>query len=387
MIKLNIPDMDELAQNHLEIIFPQVKKTYEKNNSKKSSNYISLLEDEEGNLDEELIKLLLTGKINEIKKNPKLKFLFDLGTLICEAPVDKYIRTYVDSEVSEDTLINLRKEHINKYKDMGIFLDFDIKYYIGKHTNYYENKTRFSDFIKEIKTKAKEINNCIKEVFNYTGIIKKEYRHELLYKMGISVCPYCNRQYISNYISIDDNLKTTGDLDHFYPQNYYSFLSLSIYNYIPSCQICNSRMKCSYSSNIIYPYEEEFEGNAKFEIDVYEDDIDIGGIIGESNKFKLRLNSTGKEEINIKIAKSVRLFKLEEVYKTHEDYIREILVKKQCYKESKRREIQKFFEDINDEDINIGEKELDLLLYGTYINYEDLDKRPLSKLTRDIINE
>ena len=45
-------------------------------------------------------------------------------------------------------------------------------------------------------------------------------RHKLLSLMGIEVCPYCQRNYISSY-----GKKTIADLDHFYPKSLYPIFS------------------------------------------------------------------------------------------------------------------------------------------------------------------
>jgi len=91
-------------------------------------------------------------------------------------------------------------------------------------------------------------------------------RHKLLSLMEIEVCPYCQRNYISSFEENDDK-RITADLDHFYPKSLYPFLALSLYNFIPSCQICNSRFKGTKDTyNSVYPYEESFDDlGAKFE--------------------------------------------------------------------------------------------------------------------------
>ena len=61
-------------------------------------------------------------------------------------------------------------------------------------------------------------------------------------ELGVSVCPYCNRQYVTNYES-DNDEKTSADLDHYYCKSRYPFLALSVYNFVPSCQICNTLFK------------------------------------------------------------------------------------------------------------------------------------------------
>lgn len=91
----------------------------------------------------------------------------------------------------------------------------------------------------------------LKEIFNYKYFSELEppkwSRHQLLTSLGVRVCPYCQRNYITSY-TLEENKedkveKTTADLDHFYSKKDYPFLALSLYNFIPSCSICNSRMK------------------------------------------------------------------------------------------------------------------------------------------------
>ena len=133
-------------------------------------------------------------------------------------------------------------------------------------------------------------NDILKRIFNYGKFCEdKEWnRHKLLSMMDINVCPYCNRQYITNYNKNGRN-KTTADLDHYYSQKDYPYLALSLYNFIPSCQICNSRFKGPknfHDKPYIYPYEEEFGDNAKFKINI--DTIDC--LLGESSDFDIYLD-------------------------------------------------------------------------------------------------
>lgn len=58
----------------------------------------------------------------------------------------------------------------------------------------------------------------------------------------ISTCFYCNMAYINTF-SFDKSSKRTYDLDHFIPKGILSLFALSLYNFVPCCQICNSRIK------------------------------------------------------------------------------------------------------------------------------------------------
>lgn len=170
-----------------------------------------------------------------------------------------------------------------------------------------------ADFLK------KEIKNILDTILNYEGFYKGKQiekklwnRHEFVVSLGIRVCPYCNRQYITSYY--EDSEKTTADVDHYYPKSLYPFLQMNIYNMIPSCNVCNSKTKRDNDMRHLYPY------------------IDSS----ESLCFGLLLNSvenmySGVSDIfletngNFRAENSIRVFKLCEIYQAHRREAGEVL--------------------------------------------------------------
>ncbi len=64
--------------------------------------------------------------------------------------------------------------------------------------------------------------------------------------LNISSCHYCELAYVNTYDVIDgsDAKKHKHfDLDHFLPKSKCPILGLSLFNFVPSCQVCNSRIK------------------------------------------------------------------------------------------------------------------------------------------------
>lgn len=60
----------------------------------------------------------------------------------------------------------------------------------------------------------------------------------------VSTCNYCNMSYINTfeYINKKDGTKETRrtyDLDHFIPKSKCSLFALCLYNFVPSCKVCN----------------------------------------------------------------------------------------------------------------------------------------------------
>ena len=76
---------------------------------------------------------------------------------------------------------------------------------------------------------------------------------------------------------------------------------------------------------------------------------------------------------------NVELFKLEELYKQHKDIVLELLIKKAYYPQSYKEELEKSF--------GFTQDEIYRYLFSNYNQDEDLHKRPLSKLVRDISEE
>lgn len=75
--------------------------------------------------------------------------------------------------------------------------------------------------------------------------IRNEVLPDIIYKLNINVCVYCNETAITTtepYTDSDGNVKrnTRYQIDHFWPQSKFPYLSTSFYNFQPSCGPCNN---------------------------------------------------------------------------------------------------------------------------------------------------
>lgn len=217
-----------------------------------------------------------------------------------------------------------------------------------------------------------ELWESCKTIFDYDDFSKK-YRDKVLNAIGVSVCPYCNRQYISHF-GTDNKKRNSGDIDHFYNKDSYPFLALSLFNFVPSCQICNSRLKHTkdfYINPHINPYEQNFGNGVRFEID------NLESILNPSIEPKIKLKYDSKQ---IEYANSAETFHLEELYSNHCDYAKEIIKKAKVFNDSKIKEyVEKYGS------LFTSKSELYRTLYGNYLDEDDQGKRPLSKLTQDLL--
>lgn len=105
-------------------------------------------------------------------------------------------------------------------------------------------QAQFPDaFHKPPKKSKKEdyaLYHMLSDIFNYVTFTKshKDFAYELTMKQGVSICPYCNREFI---FTVADTIRP--ELDHYFPQSKFPLLALSFFNLIPSGHICNSNIK------------------------------------------------------------------------------------------------------------------------------------------------
>ncbi len=199
--------------------------------------------------------------------------------------------------------------------------------------------------------------------------------YDLAQKLKVNVCPYCNRNY--TFTIKDKNSKSTRpDFDHFYDKGTHPILALSFYNLIPSCILCNSRLKSTAEFSInshLHPYKDSFNDYAKFKLKI----IDSKFFYDEKG-FDLKL-----ETIDFKAEKIKEDFALETLYKEHKDIVLELIQKAQIYNESYVDELYQKYEG------TLFKNREDVLRHitGGYIEDKDINKRPLSKLIKDISEE
>ena len=130
-----------------------------------------------------------------------------------------------------------------------------------------------------------------------------------------------------------------------------------------------------YIEKAIYPHNEEFGDDAKFKIE------HMGKALLENKAeitIKANENSPKKDAIN----NSIENFNIEKVYKSHNKYIDELVNKVKIYNES---QIESYLSEFNE--MFSSREEILAFVFGENLRKEDFGKRPLSKLTHDILEE
>ena len=306
----------------------------------------------------------------------------------------EFIESQKSKSYSMKKYLELLKKIIDKGKDFIIqkelFLDYENKE-IDKIIKIMKKKNKKRKSILEICFEKLNISEeylpnqlfCYKKL--QTG--NKDWnRHKLLSLIGIEICPYCQRNYISSYEENNDE-KTTADLDHFYPKSLYPFLALSLYNFIPSCQICNSRFKGNKDTrDSVYLYEEGFdELGVKFRTSKEV----ISEILGERYSdfyVKIDYENLKNKEDGEKVKNSIENLGLDRVYKkSHNQYIQNLLYNIEKYPENYLENCVEMFESNVDKKKQLEEYFKDIVKEPYRKRIENGE--PLAKLTKDILEE
>jgi len=203
--------------------------------------------------------------------------------------------------------------------------------------------------------------------------------YDLIQSLSMTVCPYCNRNTIYN---ITNKTKRTSELDHFYPTSKYPFFGVSFYNLIPSCKVCNKIKLAKDDKEYINPYDERFDVNKNMKFSLKFENSDF---YHSTNGFQIeyRYNKKISDHEKIRIENNLNDFELKDLYQNHKDIVLELIQKAEIYNDSYIDELMQKYEGTlfkNREDL------LRLITCG-YVNDEDLHKRPLSKLIKDISEE
>lgn len=235
---------------------------------------------------------------------------------------------------------------------------------------------KFGGYDCNIKFEEACSDELLSNIFRYKNFSKRKVVREMLRKMGITVCPYCNRSYIT---TLEDS-KVRPQLDHYYPKSRYPYLALSLYNLIPSCSICNMAKSDMDTKDkaILYPYEEEFGEKIAFKTDIEKEDEFVKCMTGKSDKWKVGIEIP-ECDIKEKVINQDSTLHITELYNEHKDYIVDIFKSFHVNTEKRVEELLAQFPKLFS-----TKEEVRSLMFMNDIRKESWGRRPLAKLTHDI---
>ena len=253
--------------------------------------------------------------------------------------------------LEDDNIENLLKANTTELKEC-------IAYFTSNYPSSIDNDSELNTVLRESIFEKEYKNWSIRTTYGAYTFVQE---------LDLKTCPYCNRNY--TFVVNEENGKLRPEIDHFYPKSIYPFLAMSFYNLIPSCPICNHTKSNTIKDDLENPYDTKEDS---YRFTYMPNNIDFSAVENKKYNFdSFEIKISGNES-------NIELFKLEELYKQHKDIVLELLIKKAYYPQSYIDELSNF---------GFSKDEIYRYLFSNYNQDEDLHKRPLSKLIRDISEE
>lgn len=196
--------------------------------------------------------------------------------------------------------------------------------------------------------------------------------------LNIKVCPYCNRNYVTPLYS--ENGKMRADLDHFFSKSKYPYLSISIYNLVPSCKYCNSSLKgqkdFTYDGNF-HPLD-EIKADNLYRMTYIPRSVDC--FLGKAD-FEIELEYNRNEKNWPKMKGNDDVFHIRQIYQYHKDIVARFLKKRYIYDDG-------YIEYLLNTYPNLFSTKEDVVtfLLAPY-DISQAENTPLGKLMKDLIEE
>lgn len=267
----------------------------------------------------------------------------------------KECRTFFPKEVLDDT---------STFKDLILMPYPKIKKAIKAINTKYHNDMKKTCFHELSEKNLVPRDHYKLLVSMYTKVagdtsVGKSMRVRLVYSLGLTVCPYCNR----DYINARGGKVSGAQLDHFYNKDSYPFLSLSLYNLIPVCGNCNrvkSKKKGPFAS--VFDTDIDFDSSLTFD---YNDEVT-----------EIQLNIA---DGRVELSNNIREMKIKEAYQLHTTEVKELLELENAYKETQLWEIRNTLGAVR-----ISDEQIKRIIFGPRIEEKDIRKKPLGKMMKDL---
>lgn len=213
---------------------------------------------------------------------------------------------------------------------------------------------------------------AIDKAFNYEGY-RKNTLIALAEKLNVKSCPYCNMHYTLFAEDVNKSKKklTKFQFDHFFNKTDYPLLSMSLYNLIPSCGVCNQGKSTGHLSLKFHPYASSIAEQFHFEV------IHPLSLYSGRKKDRIELDMIPDNVTNEEIKEFDDTFHLHTLYRRHGDIAQEVFDK--AYEEPYYLDTSSF------SFLSGAASEYMLrLTYGVYLNKAEIEKRPMSKFIQDL---
>lgn len=292
---------------------------------------------------------------------------------------DKYLQTVYDSIHKKG---NKLPEKVKHKLTKEVIKDLMTK----EPEELYGYAEKLENELKRLDVDWQHLRELLFKLFDYDNNISsnKELSYDLADKIGTKTCVYCNRIYTiaasvyekeagGTLKNKDKRRIVRPDFDHWLGKAEHPLTSMSLYNLIPSCPICNRSIKLRKEflrGKHVHPYMSKVAPSFKFR---YSPDVD--------GKWNLRIEG-GTEMENA----TAKILETEAVYKCHANMeVKDIL--DFLYSNTYDYLNDLFAKVLNARGGAITMEEAYKIIFGfESVSSKYLD-RPLSKLKHDILEQ
>lgn len=223
--------------------------------------------------------------------------------------------------------------------------------------------------------KKTDLGKALLDAFNFpkyrTGILV-----EVAKQLNVKTCPYCNMHYTlyANEPKIRSVRKLAKfQFDHFFDKSSYPMLSMSFYNLIPSCGVCNQEKSTGQLSLDYHPYYSDIHRLFHFELK-----DPTGPYTAARVKDEVEVDMIPEAGVDVNGFNTYeRMFHLKALYRRHGDIVQEVF--------DKAYEAPYYLNPSNFVFLRGDAPEyIERLWLGNYTKPEEIEKRPMAKFMQDM---
>ena len=317
-----------------------------------------------------ILEIFLRKKYDQViskdkKFSKKLHYIFGYKQFTEDTFADNVV------EYAMDFASDFYATNFSRYNDNSVLQEItnELSIYDAGMAKQFETEINSLNIPSLTKEKIIEIINSIQNT--YLVLTDRNFRfwanwnpYTMQFGRNIRTCPYCNRQYITAIQNGDR--KVRADIDHFLPKGRYPIFSMSIYNLIPSCKVCNTlKWHNEFKLDEETPYEFSLDDIARFKYN-----------IGRKKGIEFKEKSIKDHNL---VESYENMFMIIDTYQFHENIANYLYENHQRYNE-------KWISDAISSGI-ISRTNLYKLIVGDVCKKEEILNEPLSKFKRDIIEQ
>jgi len=282
-------------------------------------------------------------------------------------------RLIYSDNIKKDYYNLLSKKRFNKY-DNDTLENIYNKFYrklLGVSLN--DLLTIEFEKLKDISTIS--IEKSLPKIFSYESKFQPVITEFFKKNIIVNSCSYCNIDFINTFTNSSGDLKSSFTIDHVLSKSVTPHLALSLFNLVPSCYTCNSKLKGVKDIFCAPPTSSNFDFNEKVIFKTFLNSPTLQ--IEDDADFDLLL----KEDFTDIYKSYISLFELNGRYKYHSSKALDMIKKRQNYPDSRIRELSLLLKKSE------AEIKKDLFNIFKIDDCSETTKHPFTKLFNDLSNE